>query len=99
MITIDGYLIVKSSVRHTRFRGGDQSPDFIADKRTSDIAFAFEAEHTDTLSIVARHGQRGRIHNSQIVDQSAIVAQRLKALGVLILTRIGGVNAEWTRYP
>ena len=74
-------------------RGGNHSSDFLTEKGAGHIAIAFEPENTDALLVVAGHGKRGCIHNGEIVDEGTIIAQCGETLGVLVLTRIGGINA------
>ena len=78
---------------HARFGGGDQRADFIADEGAGHVARLFEAEDADALLVVAGHGQCGGVHDGQIVHEGAIVAQGFKTLGVLVLARVGGVDA------
>ena len=74
-------------------RGGNHNSDFLTEKGAGHIAIAFEPENTDALLVVAGHGKRGCIHNGEIVDEGTIIAQCGETLGVLVLTRIGGINA------
>ena len=80
-------------------RGGNHSSDFLTEKGAGHIAIAFEPENTDALLVVAGHGKRGCIHNGEIVDEGTIIAQCGETLGVLVLTRIGGINASTPFLP
>src|SRR5688572_9385547 len=67
--------------------------DSFAGKHPCEIALLTNGEDYDRYPIVATQGHRGRIHDPEIVSQHPVVSDRVETDRVLVLLRIGIVDA------